>query len=145
MHNTQNGGIAKKKKVKQLTRQQKVRQQQAMEKADALAAKLELKVADSKERAKKVKARAADWEELNEAIVGEKKVEDVAGKTSAVLRSDVGGDEKEWEDVEEDGEDEVELPNLEQSLAQIADEPVSDAVPAQDVEASKEEDLDEVL
>ena len=143
MHNTQNGGIAKKKKVKQLTRQQKVRQQQAMEKADALAAKLESKVADSKERAKKVKARAADWEELNGAIVG-KKVEDVTGKMGEAPKLAGDGDEKEWEDVEEDIEGGVEVPDLEQSLAEIAGESVPGGALHKGTEASIAEDMDEV-
>jgi hypothetical protein len=57
-----------KKKTKQLTRQQKVRQQRGMEKADMTEAKLEKKVEDSKSRARRVQARRADWEDLNENL-----------------------------------------------------------------------------
>jgi hypothetical protein len=39
-----------------------------MEKADVNEAKLEKKIEDSKSRARRVQARAADWEELNEKI-----------------------------------------------------------------------------
>ncbi|KAK5137333.1 hypothetical protein LTR08_000303 [Meristemomyces frigidus] len=141
MHNTQSGGIAKKKKVKQLTRQQKVRQQQAMEKADALAGKLELKVADSKERAKKVKARAKDWEELNEAIVGKKAEDVIEKKMDGESQAEDDGGEKEWEDVEEDVEGDVELPDLEQPVqAHVTDDSVLDA----GLEASMDEEVDEV-
>ncbi|EMC97855.1 hypothetical protein BAUCODRAFT_67090 [Baudoinia panamericana UAMH 10762] len=65
LHNTQTGGISKKTKVKQLSRGQKLRQQRALEKADATVNKLERKVADSKARSKKIQARAKDWNELN--------------------------------------------------------------------------------
>lgn len=67
LHSPQNAGVGK-KKTKQLTRQQKLRQQRGMEKADVNEAKLEKKIEDSKSRARRVQARAADWEELNEKI-----------------------------------------------------------------------------
>lgn len=69
LHSVQNGGIAK-KKTKQLTRQQKLRQQRGVEKADVTNAKLEKKVEDSKGRARRVQARRADWEALNEEAAG---------------------------------------------------------------------------
>lgn len=82
LHNAQNAGISKKKKVKQMSRQQKVRHQKAMEKADANLDKLATKVKDSKARARKVQARRADWQDLNEggnAVVdGAKAAEDEA-------------------------------------------------------------------
>jgi hypothetical protein len=67
LHSPQNAGIGK-KKTKQLTRQQKLRQQRGMEKADVNEAKLEKKIEDSKSRARRVQARAADWEDMNEKI-----------------------------------------------------------------------------
>lgn len=76
LHNAQNAGIGKKKKVKQLSRQQKERQQKAIERADANLDKLATKVKDSKARGRKVQARRAEWEELNgsagQVVNGEK-------------------------------------------------------------------------
>lgn len=54
----QNGGISKKKKAKPMTRQQRLRHERGLERADANLSKLEKKVANSKDRNKKVKARA---------------------------------------------------------------------------------------
>lgn len=65
MHSAQNGGISKKKKAKTLTHAQRLRQQKALEKADAIASRLEKKVDKSKKKSKTIQARAADWEELN--------------------------------------------------------------------------------
>ena len=124
LHATQGGGVGKKKKVKQLTRQQKVRQQQAVEKAGALAGKLEVKVLGSKERARRVKERARGWEELNEGIgaggverVGQEEEEEEEMKDGKGLKGE------EWEDVD-DGDEEGDEVDLERSLQQIADEPV---------------------
>lgn len=72
LHNAQSAGISKKKKAKPLTRQQKVRQQRAFEKADVHVNKLERKIADSKARGKKLQGRSKDWDELNEETVTKK-------------------------------------------------------------------------
>ncbi|KAK5122172.1 hypothetical protein LTR85_004418 [Meristemomyces frigidus] len=101
LHNAQGAGISKKKKAKQLTRQQKERQQRALERADVLVDKHERKVADSKARSKKIQARAKDWEELNEALVakqagGEAAVPDAADAESV---ADDGTGENTMEDV----------------------------------------------
>ncbi|KAH7063701.1 Alb1-domain-containing protein [Macrophomina phaseolina] len=61
----QDAGISKKQKKKRLTHQQRVRQERAMEKADANYDKLERKVEDSKQRARRVQERRKDWEALN--------------------------------------------------------------------------------
>lgn len=68
LHGAQNVGINKKKQSKQLTRQQKLRQQKALEKAGVNVDKLEKKVADSKARGKKVQGRRQDWDELNQKL-----------------------------------------------------------------------------
>jgi len=61
----------KKKRGKQMTRQQRLRQQKGMERADAVQHKMEKKVEDSVVRSKKIKDRAAAWEELNEKATAE--------------------------------------------------------------------------
>ncbi|KAF2767640.1 hypothetical protein EJ03DRAFT_352850 [Teratosphaeria nubilosa] len=96
LHNAQSAGIQKKKKTKQLSRQQKERREKALEKADVIVGKHEKKVADSKRRGKKVQARSADWEELN-------------GKSSEVGKKvPEAADEAKMEDAP--------LPDLEQPL-----------------------------
>lgn len=91
LHNAQNAGISKKKKSKQMTRQQKVRRERALERADANLDKLATKVDQSKARGRKVQARRAEWEELN----GE------AGVKGAEVGKDQGeGSDGEWEDEE---------------------------------------------
>ena len=94
-HSAQNAGISKKKKTKQLTRQQKLRQQRGLENAERNLDKHEKKVADSKTRGKKVQARRVVWEELNEKIEGKEsqKQGEVEGKQVEGKYGD-GGDKK---------------------------------------------------
>jgi hypothetical protein len=82
LHGAQNAGIHKKKKVKSLTRQQKMRQQKGLEHAERNLDKLEKKVTDSKGRAKKVQARRQDWEELNDRIAGKENREGKVDKSA---------------------------------------------------------------
>jgi predicted RNase H-like nuclease (RuvC/YqgF family) len=82
LHNAQNAGIHKRKKVKSLTRQQKMRQQKGLEHAERNLDKLEKKVTDSKGRAKKVQARRQDWEELNDRIAGKENREEKVEKSA---------------------------------------------------------------
>lgn len=72
LHSAQNTGISKRKTPKQLSRQQKVRQQKALEKADIAIDKLMKKVADSNARDKKAQGRRKDWDELNQKISNNK-------------------------------------------------------------------------
>ncbi|KAF2486133.1 Alb1-domain-containing protein [Neohortaea acidophila] len=65
IHHAQNAGIAKKKKAKPLTRQQRLRHQRGMENAARNVDRLEKKVAESKRRGRKVRDRRTEWEELN--------------------------------------------------------------------------------
>jgi ribosomal protein S13 len=97
LHTPQGAGISKKKKSKTLTRQQRARQQSAVEKADAIGGKLEKKVADSTNRGRKVDARRADWEELNDKIAGKKAKKEAKSKVVA-KELDVGA-AKPMEDV----------------------------------------------
>lgn len=98
LHNAQNAGISKKKRSKQMTRQQKVRQQKAMEKADANLDKLATKVDHSKARGRKVQARRVEWEELNGAAVvdgakvanGEEDTKDSEAENEGAVELDEG-------------------------------------------------------
>ncbi|KAF2398622.1 hypothetical protein EJ06DRAFT_583300 [Trichodelitschia bisporula] len=58
----------KKKKAKALKRQQKVRQQKLMERADIVNEQLVAKVQKSIGRFKTVKGRSKDWEDLNKKL-----------------------------------------------------------------------------
>ncbi|KAJ5587528.1 uncharacterized protein N7459_003293 [Penicillium hispanicum] len=60
-----NSGIQKKQKQKKMTRAQRLRQQKGMDKAEAVLDQLEIKKAKSLSRGKNVKARRADWEDMN--------------------------------------------------------------------------------
>ncbi|RAK95259.1 Alb1 domain-containing protein [Aspergillus ibericus CBS 121593] len=61
-----NAGITKKQsKSKAKTRAQRLRQQKGVERAEAVVDQMEKKVTKSVGRAKAVKARRADWEDLN--------------------------------------------------------------------------------
>lgn len=60
-------GILKKRKVKQLTRGQRARQAQILERAQVVQDQHVSKVDEAKQRAKKVQARRALWEDINEA------------------------------------------------------------------------------
>lgn len=62
-HNPSPGGIRKKKVS--LTRNQKIRRVKGAERADAVAARTEIKRAKSIGKAKTVKDRAKDWEDVN--------------------------------------------------------------------------------
>ncbi|KAL4782248.1 Alb1-domain-containing protein [Aspergillus varians] len=64
-----NAGVSKKQpKPKAKTRAQRMRQQKGMDKAEALVDQLEIKLAKSKNRARTVQSRAAEWNELNEKV-----------------------------------------------------------------------------
>ncbi|BCR99472.1 Alb1 domain-containing protein [Aspergillus luchuensis] len=61
-----NAGVSKKaSKGKAKTRAQRLRQQKGVERAEAVMDQLEKKVVKSESRAKSVKARRAEWEDLN--------------------------------------------------------------------------------
>ncbi|KAG2417708.1 hypothetical protein HFD88_008927 [Aspergillus terreus] len=61
-----NAGVMKKSsKPKAKTRAQKLRQQKGMERAEAILDQMEIKVSKSLNRGKTVKARRAEWEDLN--------------------------------------------------------------------------------
>ncbi|KAL1956047.1 hypothetical protein VTO42DRAFT_7862 [Malbranchea cinnamomea] len=60
-----NSGVSKKSKIKQKTRAQKRRQAKGIERAEMVMDKIQIKVAKSVERGKRVKARKAAWEDLN--------------------------------------------------------------------------------
>ncbi|KAI7095482.1 hypothetical protein KC352_g39062, partial [Hortaea werneckii] len=124
-----------KKKSKQLSRQQKQRQQKALEKADVNVDKLQSRIADSKARGKRVQARRKDWEELNENLGdGQKKRVGAAGEEEQVSRPRV-----DMEDVELQGE--TELPaNMKVAENEAPRQGVEGAA-----EMAEEEEVDEVL
>ncbi|RMZ06470.1 hypothetical protein D0860_05525, partial [Hortaea werneckii] len=135
LHNAQNAAVGKKKKSKQLSRQQKQRQQKALEKADVNVDKLQSRIADSKARGKRVQARRKDWEELNENLGdGQKKRVGAAGEEEQVSRPRV-----DMEDVELQGD--TELPaNMKVAENEAPRQGVEGAA-----EMAEEEEVDEVL
>ncbi|KAK3113405.1 hypothetical protein LTR53_009339 [Teratosphaeriaceae sp. CCFEE 6253] len=100
LHSAQNAGITKKQKAKPLKRQQRERQQRAIEKADAVVNKLERKVADSKARSKRVQSRAKAWDELNaKPAVVKMTVGAETLATDEIPEGEEGGEELKMEDV----------------------------------------------
>jgi hypothetical protein len=135
LHNPQNAGISKKKKAKPMSRQQKLRQQRALEKADVNVDKLERKVEGSKARAKRVQHRAKGWEELNAEVGGKKagKVGDEVGRPDG----EGEGDESAMEDVK--------APDSEPLVALgPAQDEIKEAVSALPEVVKPEEDIDEI-
>ncbi|KAF2138788.1 uncharacterized protein K452DRAFT_361015 [Aplosporella prunicola CBS 121167] len=61
----QNAGVSKKQKQKRMTHQQRMRQEKAMDRAEAVMDQLEKKVSESKRRGRKVQDRRKEWEALN--------------------------------------------------------------------------------
>ena len=122
LHTPQSAGVGKKKKTKQLTRQQRARQQKLFEKADVNVNKLERKVADSKARAKRVQARAKDWEELNNELEGEKEPKDVKEVEAVVDEPTTTG-----EPPEETVMADIHVPVTEKADDGVAEDPVAGA------------------
>nr|POF13737.1 hypothetical protein CFP56_02761 [Quercus suber] len=91
LHNAQNAGISKKKKTKQLTRQQRERHEKGLANAERNLDKHEKKVAGSKARARRVDERRAAWEDLNtkftEADEAEAKKISKAVKAGSVVQT----------------------------------------------------------
>ncbi|MCJ1386554.1 hypothetical protein MMC17_009680 [Xylographa soralifera] len=93
-------GIVKRKgKGKSLSRQQRLRQEKGMERAEAVMDKKEKKVERSAIKGKAVKERSAAWDDLNGKI-HDKRVKPKPKEE----------DEEDWEDEEMQVEDEVDNP-----------------------------------
>ncbi|CAI6341069.1 unnamed protein product [Periconia digitata] len=100
----QNAGIQKRSKGKQMTRAQRQRQLKGMERAEQNMDKLELKVAKSVGRERKVKERAKGWEEVN-ALPGKgKKGKKTNGEVDEDGDEAVSKSERRWE-LDEEMED----------------------------------------
>ncbi|MCJ1313952.1 hypothetical protein MMC25_007632 [Agyrium rufum] len=121
-----NNGITKKKsKGKPLSRQQRLRLEKGLERAEVNLDKLESKVERSLGRNKRVKDRSGGWEEVNGSAVKELGVGIGAGgevkrKAKRVVTPSGGGSaangqkrakgaekEDEWEDIEDGGDDAI--------------------------------------
>lgn len=61
----QQAGVTKKKRQKPISRQQRMRKEKGMARADAVIDQMEKKIRESSKRGKKIKERAASWEDLN--------------------------------------------------------------------------------
>ncbi|KAJ6102810.1 hypothetical protein N7486_005237 [Penicillium sp. IBT 16267x] len=82
-------GIQKKQAQKKLSRAQRLRQQKGMDRAEAVLDQLQIKKAKSLTRGKVVKARSAEWEDLNK-------------KTSSAFAALQQNDEDDDEDDDDD-------------------------------------------
>ncbi|MCJ1360840.1 MAG: hypothetical protein MMC33_010849 [Icmadophila ericetorum] len=93
-----NGITKKKAKGKNLTRQQRLRQEKGLERAEAVMDKKEKKVERSLNKGKKAKERNAAWDELNG------KIQNKSEKKEKKVAKDEG-----WEDDDEEDKMEVEV------------------------------------
>nr|POF21089.1 hypothetical protein CFP56_66503 [Quercus suber] len=89
-----NAGISKRKKTKQLTRQQRERHERGLANAERNLDKHEKKVAGSKARARRVDERRAAWEDLNTktAVADEaeaKKISKTLKASNVIAKSNV--------------------------------------------------------
>ena len=99
LHHAENAGVSKqRKKSKPLTRQQRMRQQKGIEKADAITGKLEKKVQDSRTRGKRLQARRIEWEDLNGVLEGKSLTKDRKGRKAVLAR----GEDKTKDDLKVD-------------------------------------------
>lgn len=101
------GGISKKRKVKQLSRAQKLRQRKGIERADNIAGSMERKMQQAVGRHKTVKSRRGEWDELNSKLetgddVVKHQVESASGNPFEGLKRDEG---REWMPLPEPGEE----------------------------------------
>jgi hypothetical protein len=60
-----NSGVSKRKKKTEMSRNQKLRAQKAMEKADILADRMEIKVKRSEGKSKVIQSRSKEWTDVN--------------------------------------------------------------------------------
>ncbi|KAJ5152174.1 hypothetical protein N7492_010469 [Penicillium capsulatum] len=60
-----NAGIQKKQSLKRQSRAQRLRQQKGMDRAEAVLDRLEIKKNKSLDRARNIKSRRGDWEDMN--------------------------------------------------------------------------------
>ncbi|KAL9073283.1 MAG: hypothetical protein Q9157_004814 [Trypethelium eluteriae] len=84
-------GITKKKKQKSMSRQQRLRHQKGLERADRNLDKLDRKLATSVQKKKKVNARRANWDDLNGSIAKQIKA-DQPNKTAEDGRDGAAAD-----------------------------------------------------
>ncbi|KAL2357561.1 Alb1-domain-containing protein [Cryomyces antarcticus] len=133
----QNAGISKRKKQKPMSRQQRLRHQKGLERADIVIDKTEKKIAKSAIKGKVVKERSAAWEDLNGKITGEiqpAKLPKLIDRTHEdAMEEDAG-----WEDVSEEAvvvDQATHAVSGAEREVKIAEEPLPSAT----------DDLDEVL
>lgn len=106
-----NGSITKKKKQKPLSRQQRLRREKGLERAEIVMDQKETAIEKSKNKGRRVQNRRAAWEELN-------------GSAKQIAKAKLGGDaektdndkDDEWEDDSgmvdvEDGEEDMPDPS----------------------------------
>lgn len=87
-----------------MKRGQRARQERGLARAEIVMDQLEQKKVDSQKKMKKVRGRRAIWDEIN----GEAKEEQrKAPKLFASTEGNADGENEEWEDVDEQGDQEM--------------------------------------
>lgn len=87
-----------------MKRGQRARQEQVLARAEVVMDKLERRKVDSQQKMKKVRGRRAVWDEIN----GEAKEEQrKAPKFMALVEGNEDAENEDWEDVDEQGDQEM--------------------------------------
>ncbi|KAJ5677764.1 uncharacterized protein N7477_003397 [Penicillium maclennaniae] len=124
-----NSGIQKKQKQKKMSRAQRMRHQKGMDRAEAVMDQMEIKKARSFSRAKVVKDRRGEWEELNKK----------AGMFAALQQANAGDDDDDDDDDDEMSEN-TKQPKSAQNLF-ASETPVSNPVADEHAPVDEEDDI----
>ncbi|KAK8220054.1 hypothetical protein M8818_000470 [Zalaria obscura] len=133
LHTVQDGSI-KKNKQKPMSRQQRLRQQKGMERADQNLDKLVTKRAKSIVRAKRIDDRRGAWEELNEAARKKSRRETDTEPSLTKTQAFAMGDDV---DLTEDTTEQSTIENVGSSIEAPAESTVDQTKP--------EDEIDEIL
>ncbi|KAF2838124.1 hypothetical protein M501DRAFT_1004970 [Patellaria atrata CBS 101060] len=107
LNKAHNASIPKRKKQKQLTRQQRLRREKGIERAEVIGERLEVKREKSGKREKRVKERSREWEVVNGKGGGAATIE--FGELGTRGEEGEMEVEDEWEDEREEAEGDVDI------------------------------------
>ncbi|KAJ5160212.1 uncharacterized protein N7482_007216 [Penicillium canariense] len=120
-------GVQKKRKGKNLTKAQRLRQQKGMDRAEAVMDQLEIKKAKSFVRAKIVNERRADWEDTN--------------KKTSILAALQQNEEAEEDDDDDNDDDAMTTEKIEPAKPTTNVLPSSNLVAAESVPADEYDEI----
>ncbi|ETN45011.1 uncharacterized protein HMPREF1541_09887 [Cyphellophora europaea CBS 101466] len=133
------GGIQKaKKKQKPMKRGQRARQEKGLARAEIVMDQLEKKKSESQVKMKKVRGRRAIWDEINGEAEEEKRK---TPKLFSARGDDAEAEDQQWEDVDEQGDQEMKLVD---GVQVPANAPVNKLVVVDRTASNAGSDLDDI-